>query len=106
MSPILTQHRHRQAILGLLLDLEIIVEDLLDEVSPRHRRVLQLRYGLSPSRERLTLREVGERFKVSRPYVHQLEVAAIREIAKGVGVSSTTVAALFRLVGALRQESS
>lgn len=52
------------------------VEDILDTLAPRERRVLQLRYGLVDGRPR-TLREVGKRFGVGRERVRQIEAKAL-----------------------------
>src|SRR5215467_4521708 len=48
------------------------VEDLLDTLTPRERRVLQLRFGLVNGQER-TLEEVGKRFGVTRERIRQIE---------------------------------
>jgi RNA polymerase primary sigma factor len=55
------------------------MEDLLDTLSPRERRVLQLRFGLADGHER-TLEEVGKRFGVTRERVRQIEAKALRKL--------------------------
>jgi RNA polymerase primary sigma factor len=55
------------------------VEDLLDTLTPRERRVLQLRFGLSDGHER-TLEEVGKRFGVTRERIRQIEAKALRKL--------------------------
>ncbi len=52
------------------------VEDILDTLAPRERRVLQLRFGLVDGRQR-TLREVGKRFGLGRERVRQIEANAL-----------------------------
>ena len=52
------------------------VEDILDILAPRERRVLQLRFGLVDGQVR-TLREVGKRFGVGRERVRQIEAGAL-----------------------------
>jgi len=52
------------------------VEDILDALAPRERRVLQLRFGLVDGRC-LTLREVGKRFGLGRERVRQIEARAL-----------------------------
>ena len=55
------------------------VEDVLDSLTPRERRVLQLRFGLVDGRQR-TLEEVGKRFRVTRERIRQIEVKALRKL--------------------------
>jgi RNA polymerase primary sigma factor len=55
------------------------MEDLLDTLAPRERRVLQLRFGLADGHQR-TLEEVGKRFGVTRERVRQIEAKAIRKL--------------------------
>ncbi len=53
------------------------VEDILDTLTPRERRVLQLRFGLIDGHQR-TLEEVGKRFGVTRERIRQIEAKALR----------------------------
>jgi RNA polymerase primary sigma factor len=55
------------------------VEDVLDTLRPRERRVLQLRFGLIDGHER-TLEEVGQRFGLTRERIRQIEVKALRKL--------------------------
>ena len=55
------------------------VEDLLDTLTPRERRVLKLRFGLTDGHQR-TLEEVGKRVGVTRERVRQIEARALREL--------------------------
>ncbi len=55
------------------------VEDVLDTLSPRERRVLQLRFGLEDGRSR-TLEEVGREFGVTRERIRQIEAKALRKL--------------------------
>jgi RNA polymerase primary sigma factor len=55
------------------------MEDMLDTLSPRERRVLQLRFGLADGHER-TLEEVGKRFGVTRERIRQIEAKALRKL--------------------------
>ena len=48
------------------------VEDVLDSLTGRERRVLQLRFGLDDGRQR-TLEEVGREFGVTRERIRQIE---------------------------------
>lgn len=55
------------------------VEDILDTLTPRERRVLQLRFGLVDGHQR-TLEEVGKRFGVTRERIRQIEAKALRKL--------------------------
>ena len=55
------------------------VQDVLDTLTPRERRVLQLRFGLIDGHQR-TLEEVGKRIGVTRERIRQIEVRALRRL--------------------------
>jgi len=55
------------------------VEDVLDTLTPRERRVLQLRFGLIDGHQR-TLEEVCKRFGVTRERIRQIEAKALRKL--------------------------
>ena len=55
------------------------VEAVLDSLSGRERRVLQLRFGLEDGRAR-TLEEVGKEFNVTRERIRQIEAKALRKL--------------------------
>ena len=52
------------------------MEDLLDSLDHRERRVLELRFGFDDGRER-TLEEVGREFGVTRERIRQIEAQAL-----------------------------
>jgi RNA polymerase primary sigma factor len=55
------------------------VEDVLDTLTPRERRVLQLRFGLIDGHQR-TLEELGKRFGLTRERIRQIEANALRRL--------------------------
>lgn len=55
------------------------VEDALQELTPRERQVLRLRFGLEDGRDR-TLGEIGEELGVSRERVRQIEAEALGKL--------------------------
>jgi len=52
---------------------------VLDSLTGRERRILQLRYGLEDGRAR-TLEEVGKEFNITRERIRQIEVKALRKL--------------------------
>jgi RNA polymerase primary sigma factor len=55
------------------------LDEVLDTLSPREKRVLQLRFGLEDGKQR-TLEEVGKEFGVTRERIRQIEAKAIRKL--------------------------
>ncbi len=63
----------------LLSMLRIEVEEILDTLTARERRVLQLRFGLIDGHDR-TLEEVGQRVGLTRERIRQIEAKALRKL--------------------------
>ena len=55
------------------------VQHSRDTLTPRERRVLQLRFGLIDGHQR-TLDEVGKRIGVTRERIRQIEATALRKL--------------------------
>jgi RNA polymerase primary sigma factor len=55
------------------------LDRVLDELTPREKRVLQLRFGLEDGHER-TLEEVGQEFSLTRERIRQIEAKALRKL--------------------------
>ncbi|MEN8614436.1 RNA polymerase sigma factor RpoD [Dehalogenimonas sp. THU2] len=55
------------------------IDTVLGSLTPRERRVLQLRFGLEDGRSR-TLEEVGKEFNVTRERIRQIEAKALRKL--------------------------
>ena len=55
------------------------VGDVLSSLTPRERKVLELRFGLEDGRSR-TLEEVGREFNVTRERIRQIEAKALRKL--------------------------
>lgn len=55
------------------------IATVLDSLTGRERRVLQLRFGLDDGRAR-TLEEVGLEFNVTRERIRQIEGVALRKL--------------------------
>ncbi|MGH2760241.1 MAG: sigma-70 family RNA polymerase sigma factor [Actinomycetota bacterium] len=55
------------------------LREILDTLSPREKRVLELRFGLFDGRER-TLEQVGKEFNLTRERIRQIESKAIAKL--------------------------
>ena len=55
------------------------LEDVLSTLTPREKKVLELRFGLEDGRNR-TLEEVGKEFNVTRERIRQIEAKALRKL--------------------------
>lgn len=55
------------------------LEDVLSTLTPREKKVLELRFGLQDGRNR-TLEEVGKEFNVTRERIRQIEAKALRKL--------------------------
>jgi RNA polymerase primary sigma factor len=55
------------------------MRDILNELTPREREVLEMRYGLRDGKA-YTLEEVGQAFDVTRERVRQIEARALRKL--------------------------
>jgi RNA polymerase primary sigma factor len=55
------------------------IEEVLTSLTPREARVLQLRFGLTDGRSH-TLKEVGEKFGVTRERIRQIETEALQRL--------------------------
>lgn len=55
------------------------IEDVLETLTERERKVLKLRFGLEDGRAR-TLEEVGKEFEVTRERIRQIEAKALRKL--------------------------
>ena len=55
------------------------LSEVLDTLTPRERKVLELRFGMVDGRCR-TLEEVGKEFDVTRERIRQIEAKALRKL--------------------------
>ena len=55
------------------------LEEVLDTLAPREKKVLELRFGITDGRTR-TLEEVGKEFNVTRERIRQIEAKALRKL--------------------------
>jgi len=55
------------------------LDEVLDELTPREKRVLQLRFGLKDGHAR-SLEEVGQQFSLTRERIRQIQAKALRKL--------------------------
>ena len=55
------------------------LEEVLDTLTPREKKVLELRFGMADGHSR-TLEEVGKEFNVTRERIRQIEAKALRKL--------------------------
>ena len=60
-------------------DVARLIEEALDDITPRQRKVLCLRFGIGVTQE-YTLEEIGVVFDLTRERIRQIEGRAIRDI--------------------------
>src|SRR5580692_5046328 len=59
-----------------------IVKKLLTSLPERSRTVLEARFGLGASAERVTLESIGKRYGITRERVRQIENHALNQLKK------------------------
>jgi RNA polymerase primary sigma factor len=59
--------------------LEVLIRELLNDLTPRERSVIRLRYGLADGHE-YTLNEVGRKLGLSHEAVRQIEYRALKKL--------------------------
>jgi len=73
------------------LNLKGFADEALSHLSPRERRILQLRFGLEDGRSR-TLEEIGGEYDITRERVRQIEKKALeklRHTSSGKSIADT-----------------
>lgn len=60
-------------------DLERVIGELLDGLTPREAKVLRLRFGIGVPNE-YTLEEIAQKFDVTRERIRQIEAKAFRKL--------------------------
>ena len=81
-TPLLDLIAAKDEPLETKLELNLLVENIdrmLETLAPREAEVMRLRYGLDDGKMK-TLQEVGQRFKISRERVRQIEARAIHKL--------------------------
>ncbi len=56
------------------------MQSILDELSPKERKILEMRNGLTEDGVCYTLEEVGREFGVTRERIRQIEAKALERI--------------------------
>ena len=58
------------------------VRKMLNQLNPKEKDVLIMRYGLDNNGQKKTLDEIGSRYGVSRERIRQIETRAISKLKK------------------------
>ena len=58
------------------------VRKMLNQLNPKEKDVLIMRYGLDNNGQKKTLDEIGSRYNVSRERIRQIETRAIAKLKK------------------------
>lgn len=74
-----------------------IIKNALNDLNPRQREVVVARFGLESGLEGETLAAIGDRLKVTRERVRQIENSAMSLVAKNVMRHNDTVAMLAKV---------
>lgn len=67
-------------------EMTILIKGWLNELSPRHREVIEMRFGIN-GRERRTLENIGEVLGLTRERVRQVQIAAMRRLRRKIGMA-------------------
>jgi len=79
----LPQHSVPPADEAVLHDaLLALLESAMEDLAPKEREVMELRFGLG-GEDSMTLQEIGDRLKISRERVRQLEARAKEKLRRG-----------------------
>lgn len=63
------------------------LEDLLENLPKRQRRIIEMHYGIG--RPAMTLRQIGEVFELSRERIRQIEAAAFKKLRRDASTALT-----------------
>jgi sigma-70-like protein len=74
-----------------------IITNAVAELSPRQREVVVARFGLDGKKEGETLAAIGDRLRITRERVRQIEKGAMATVAKNVLKHDETVATLAKV---------
>ena len=75
------------------------IQGLLEKMTSREKKILELRYGLNDDEMPHTLRETAKHFGITRERVRQIEVACIQKLRKMIEEQEKKAEALFRKAG-------
>lgn len=67
-------------------EVKALIKGWLNELSPRHREVIEMRFGINGC-ERRTLENIGEVLGLTRERVRQVQIAAMRRLRRKIGMA-------------------
>lgn len=62
------------------------IQRLLEDLTPKERSIIELRYGMGGDRVLHTLEQIGDKFNVTRERVRQIEARALEKLRKKDGI--------------------
>jgi RNA polymerase primary sigma factor len=62
------------------------VREILDQLNPRERQVIEERFGFNETEEPNTLQRIGEKLGITRERVRQIEQQAIKKLRRNARI--------------------
>jgi RNA polymerase sigma factor (sigma-70 family) len=64
------------------------IESVLEILTPMERTIIRWRYGLDNEGEEMTLKEIGDHYRLSRERIRQLQEQALRKLRRKLSLDA------------------